>query len=853
MKHIYFLILLLCSSSLYAQYYTQHYIAPAPWQYWNDANEIVIGTIDPTNTVNVTISKSDGTLVTTLTVTANNPVSYRFANAITTTPQNALNVIENDKGLIVEASHPVMVNLRNIASDTAGSTVANIKGNASLVSFGREGLGLEFRVGYYRRSTQGLNTGAPVYSVMATEDNTTVNLPLVTITLNKGQSYLFKAPIGYLVSADKKVVMNTGSYGDTPQICGASGQDGEDGTFDQIAPIQSLGTKYMVVRGEGAAPNLAQAQQGFGSEQTTVVSTKDNTILTIQNYNPNGTVFGPPISVMMGLAGDSYTFYHGNGIDLFSSSIITAENPVIVYCGTAVDCETDISTVLPIGGCAGSLNIQTKKFIDYNNGNLPYFGFCVIESNTVPVFVNGQNIELVTGNLRVPIGTSGFYLITFDNIQINNPVDLIITSAMPLTTSLVQQGGGFSMSAFFSSFGEAADPPIFAKRNKDCSVTLEAEDGYSEYVWHKDDVLYEITAGNTFQITESGNYSVQVRRDCGLSGKSIPLEVTIVPCSDLEVIKERTFQDDLDITFTITVSNLNPSFTEPNVVVTEILPTGLIYVDSNVTKGVYNNITGLWNVGSLAPNETETLIVDCRIGNSGDYINTASAVGEYEDTNLKNNKDTATVDAFIADIDAFKDDGKELFFTDEYLNYTIRVVNNGPQKALNVQVSDPMPHQTTEMTWEGNGKSGTGDLLDVINSLDVKQDVIYTVKLRVPKDHKGLFTNTVYINSDYIVDPIERCTGCSDTNYPEFNIPRGISPNGDGDNDYLDLSDYFVSRITIYNRYGNAVYTKDNYKNEWHGQDNNGKVLPAGTYFYSAFVLGNPYKTGYIQIMRELK
>src|SRR5690606_21005045 len=194
MKYIYFLILLLCTSNGFAQYYTQHYIAPAPWQYWNNANEIVIGTVEPNTTVSVDISKSDGTFITTLTVTENNPVSYRFTGAIATSPKNALNLIENDKGLIIESSHPVIVNLRNIASDTAGSTVANIKGNASLVSFGREGLGWEFRVGYYRNSVQGLDTGAPVYSVMATEDNTIVDLPATTITLNKGQSYLFNAP-----------------------------------------------------------------------------------------------------------------------------------------------------------------------------------------------------------------------------------------------------------------------------------------------------------------------------------------------------------------------------------------------------------------------------------------------------------------------------------------------------------------------------------------------------------------------------------------------------------------------------------------------------------------------------------
>src|SRR5690606_4438681 len=271
-----------------------------------------------------------------------------------------------------------------------------------------------------------------------------------------------------------------------------------------------------------------------------------------------------------------------------------------------------------------------------------------------------------------------------------------ITSAMPLTTSLVQQGGGFSMSAFFSSFGEVADPPVYAKRNNDCSVTLEAEDGYSEYVWHKDGIEYETTTRNSLIVTESGSYTVQVRRDCGLSGKSVALDVEIVPCSDLEVIKERTFQDDLDITFTVTVTNLNPHFTEPNATVTELLPTGLIYVDSTVSRGTYNNVTGLWTIGSLAPDKSETLVIECRIGNSGEYINTATAKGVLEDTDLRNNKSSATVDAFVADIDAFKNDGKELFFTEEYLTYTIKVVNNGPQKALNVEVNDPMPHQTTE-------------------------------------------------------------------------------------------------------------------------------------------------------------
>ena len=35
-----------------------------------------------------------------------------------------------------------------------------------------------------------------------------------------------------------------------------------------------------------------------------------------------------------------------------------------------------------------------------------------------------------------------------------------------------------------------------------------------------------------------------------------------------------------------------------------------------------------------------------------------------------------------------------------------------------------------------------------------------------------------------------------------------------------------------FNRNGTLVYSKDNYRNEWFGQTNDGEELPVGTYFY---------------------
>ncbi len=83
-------------------------------------------------------------------------------------------------------------------------------------------------------------------------------------------------------------------------------------------------------------------------------------------------------------------------------------------------------------------------------------------------------------------------------------------------------------------------------------------------------------------------------------------------------------------------------------------------------------------------------------------------------------------------------------------------------------------------------------------------------------------------------------------------IPRGISPNGDGKNDAFDLSGMNVSSISIFNRYGLEVYKKGAYTNEWHGQTDGGHDLPTGTYFY-VVKTGEGSKTGWVYINREIR
>jgi gliding motility-associated-like protein len=82
-------------------------------------------------------------------------------------------------------------------------------------------------------------------------------------------------------------------------------------------------------------------------------------------------------------------------------------------------------------------------------------------------------------------------------------------------------------------------------------------------------------------------------------------------------------------------------------------------------------------------------------------------------------------------------------------------------------------------------------------------------------------------------------------------IPRGISPNNDDKNDAFDLSGFEVIKLEIFNRYGQQVYSRNDYTDQWHGQADNGNELPTGTYYYMVQFKDGSSKTGWVYINRE--
>ncbi|MFT3705609.1 MAG: Ig-like domain-containing protein [Agriterribacter sp.] len=635
-------ILLLCCIYSFSQGYKIHYIAPAPWQYWSNANELVVST-NTAGTV-VLVKKSNGTLVATITAEPNSPAVYRFTGTPNSLATNALNTVLSDRGLIVEGNYPITVNLRNVASDQ--TTDANIKGNSALFSFGDAGVGTAFRVGYYRDGFLASGAGKPVYSVMALENSTTVKINGTAITtLNAGQSYLFQDNIGTLVETSGPAVMVSGSNLDAPVACG-------DGVYNPVPPVSALGNEYVVVRGQGN--NTA--------EQTTVVASEANTTVTVSNYSTLGVLVSTNTYTLVA-AGSFITFPNGiAGVStgsgqtgsIYSASRIVSNKNIVAYSGTAYNCEVDMATLAPIASCGGSQKVQTYKFRHYNNSDLPYFAYIITKSATEKVYLTttgstGTNytntdIETILGvGIRRQLGSSGNYLIDFTNTNISSPAVITLTSNARITVAMVQTGGGFSMSNFITPFPQKSQKPILTQSN--CATAqLDVEAGsVAPFQWYLNGTAISGATASSYAVTQSGSYSYTSGLDCGISAQS--LSVTVALCNiDRKITK--TVNDtkpaiNSSVTFTLTATNIGLG-SALGVSVSDLLPSGYTYTSNTASTGTsYNSSTGLWSIGTMASNGSATLSIVAKVNASGNYTNTAIISGTQTDANTTN--DTATV------------------------------------------------------------------------------------------------------------------------------------------------------------------------------------------------------------------
>ncbi|MFH4966026.1 gliding motility-associated C-terminal domain-containing protein, partial [Gaetbulibacter sp. M235] len=215
----------------------------------------------------------------------------------------------------------------------------------------------------------------------------------------------------------------------------------------------------------------------------------------------------------------------------------------------------------------------------------------------------------------------------------------------------------------------------------------------------------------------------------------------------------------------------------------------------------------------------------CETDTDGDGI-----PDDCETIDLEVDKEVSTSSARIGDV----------------ITFTITITNNGDFEATNVTVLDNLPsgyRYVSQSASTGVYNEISGAWRIPLIGVKKKQSVNISVEVMDVPD---------YLNEAELTDLDQDDTddtNDSDTAGLEIVLPaidcltvyNEFSPNGDSVNDVFVIEcieNYPDNKLEVYNRWGNLVYSKKGYRNDWDGTSNGRRTinksneLPEGTYYY---------------------
>jgi uncharacterized repeat protein (TIGR01451 family) len=228
--------------------------------------------------------------------------------------------------------------------------------------------------------------------------------------------------------------------------------------------------------------------------------------------------------------------------------------------------------------------------------------------------------------------------------------------------------------------------------------------------------------------------------------------------------------EDSDLIYQIVATNAGPD-TAAGVSLADTIPSGTTFVSFSQTSGPAFTLT-LPNVGGTGlitataatfpvGSATFRLIVHVTAKDGATITNTATVVAATADSNLYNNKATATnkVQA-AADLSITKCDAPDPVLAGENITYTIRAANAGPSEARNVTITDAIPANTTFVSFtQDSGPAftlatppagGTGTVTATRATFAASASATFTLVVKVNADTPDgtVISNTVTISSD---------------------------------------------------------------------------------------------------------
>ncbi|WP_222983059.1 gliding motility-associated C-terminal domain-containing protein [Flagellimonas meishanensis] len=473
------------------------------------------------------------------------------------------------------------------------------------------------------------------------------------------------------------------------------------------------------------------------------------------------------------------------------------------------------------------------------------------EQSTTPRTVTDISITKTADNLTPSVGDPIVFTITAENSGPNNATGLVIEDQLASGYRFVSAS---ATSGVYDELSGAWDlPNILSGTSETLQITaLVLPTG--SYL-----NTAELIALDTFDPDSTPNNNLSSEDD----------QETIVPVPNglgdlsLDITVDNPTPNVGDVVrFILNMTNSGPS-DATGIMANSLLPSGYSYQSHTTTAGVFDPVTGRWNLNStLVEQNTETLellaVVNPPTGTQDEYLTIASiTASDFPDPDSDPNQGIETDDY----LDGIADDDETSVLvvpqtTDialsktvnrlnpnigDEISFTVTATNRGSSLATNLGIEELLPRgyalvssQTTLGSfdafsgfWEIDAltPSETATLVLNVEVLDV-DDYVNTVNLAFVDQwdvDNSNDTDQAFIEPTCLVI------------YNEF------SPNGDGVNDFFKIdciSRYPNNVLQVYNRWGNIVFEKRGYGNDWDGITNGraaiqkGELLPVGTYYY---------------------
>lgn len=362
--------------------------------------------------------------------------------------------------------------------------------------------------------------------------------------------------------------------------------------------------------------------------------------------------------------------------------------------GNEYDCNLTNNIVNKSIEVASSADLFVKKYV---NNTSPDFGEIIKWS--VVVSNNGPDIAT--------------------NVRVNDLLDdgLIFVKSSSTKGSYDAKSGIWTIDSLASETDETLN--IYCKVNKIGKILNFVSVNSTQYDWN-----------------ESNNHDNE--------------SVNAVKIADLSVIKlinnSNPNYNDL-IKWTIIVSNNGPNMAT-GVIVNDLLPKSVEYISSYLSKGFYNPVNGIWDVGNLNAGEKLQLNIVSKIVKTGDITNVVNVKGNEKDSNLTNNHFEKSVHVKpAADLSIEKSVSKQEVNINDLIEYVIEITNNGPDSAENIKVSELLNPNLKVISFESTkGNFNNTNNVLTIDSLVDGEKVRLTINAAA--NVCGNFENKVAVSSD---------------------------------------------------------------------------------------------------------